>query len=226
MTCAVQMAQFVADMASSPWTACADLEPWVLVSQVAERVLQRLPLLSRDDYDITGDVAVHRSATVEGGAVLKGPLIVGPRCWVASGAYLRGGNWIADDCIIGPGSELKSSFVFAHTKLAHFNFVGDSILGAGVNLEAGSIVCNHRNERADKQIFVVRDGALHDTGVSKFGALIGDGCRIGANAVIAPGALLLARTVVARTQLIDQEAQVRPQQMPVDAGPAPASVSR
>jgi bifunctional N-acetylglucosamine-1-phosphate-uridyltransferase/glucosamine-1-phosphate-acetyltransferase GlmU-like protein len=209
MTQAVSVARYVADMASTPWAACADLEPWLLVSQVAERVLQRLQQLQRDEYNLTADVAVHRSATIEGGAVLKGPLIVGARCWVASGATLRGGNWIAEDCTFGPGTELKSSFIFAGTKLAHFNFVGDSILGAGVNLEAGSIICNHRNERADKQIFVVRDGALHATGVSKFGALVGDRCRIGANAVVAPGALLAAGTVVARTQLIDQEAQAR-----------------
>jgi len=209
MTQAVSVAQYVADVASTPWAACADFEPWLLVSQVAERVLQRLSLLPRDEYNLTADVAVHRSATIEAGAVLKGPLIVGARCWVASGAYLRGGNWIAEDCTVGPGAELKSSFVFAGTKLAHFNFVGDSILGADVNLEAGSIICNHRNERADKQIFVVRDRALHATGVSKFGALVGDRCRIGANAVVAPGALLAAGTVVARTQLIDQEEQAR-----------------
>ena len=103
--------------------------------------------------------------------------------------------------------ELKSSFVFAGTALAHFNFVGDSVVGAGVNMEAGSIVCNHRNERADKQIFVRsgKGGALQGTGCEKFGALIGDGARIGANAVIAPGALLRAGQVVVRASLLDQE---------------------
>jgi bifunctional UDP-N-acetylglucosamine pyrophosphorylase / glucosamine-1-phosphate N-acetyltransferase len=209
MSSVVSLAQHVADLASTPWAPCSELEPWVLVSQVAQRVQQQLPQLSRDEYLGSGDVAVHRSAMIEAGAVLKGPLIVGPRCWVASGAYLRGGNWMAQDCIVGPGAELKSSLVFAGTRLAHFNFVGDSILGAGVNLEAGSIVCNHRNERFDRQIFVVCNGTLHATGVSKFGALIGDHCRIGANAVIAPGALLAAGTVVARTQLVDQEALAR-----------------
>lgn len=165
-------------------------------------------LLGRIDlsaFTVTDEVAVHGSATVERGAVLKGPLIVGAGCFVAAGAYLRGGNWIAERCIVGPGTELKSSFVFADTKLAHFNFVGDAILGTDVNLEAGSIVCNFRNERADKEIQVRLGHTLQRTGVQKFGAVIGDHCRIGANAVIAPGAWLLPGTVVQRATLRDDE---------------------
>ena len=151
-------------------------------------------------------MAVHRSATVEAGAVLKGQLVIGAGSFVAAGAYLRGGCWIDADCIVGPGAELKSSFMFRGSKLAHFNFVGDSVLGSDVNLEAGSIVCNYRNERADHEVHVRVAGSLLATGRDKFGALIGDGCRIGANAVLAPGALLMPGTVVARRQLFDAEA--------------------
>lgn len=147
---------------------------------------------------------------VEQGAVLKSPLILGPRCFVAAGAYLRGGNWVESDCIFGPGAELKSSFVFPHSKLAHFNFVGDSILGEGVNLEAGSIICNYRNERADKQIYIRTEAGLLGTAADKFGALVGDGTKVGANAVIAPGALLAAGTIVRRTDLLDQEMEFNP----------------
>ncbi|BEV16646.1 hypothetical protein HBDW_34340 [Herbaspirillum sp. DW155] len=71
----------------------------------------------------------------------------------------------------------------------------------------GSILCNHRNERSDKTVLVRLDGALVSTGVDKFGALVGDACRLGANSVIAPGALLAAGTVVARASLWDDEAQ-------------------
>jgi len=102
--------------------------------------------------------------------------------------------------------------VFGGTALAHLNFVGDSVVGAGVNMEAGSVVCNHRNERSDKQIFVRsgQGGALQGTGCEKFGALIGDGVRIGANAVIAPGALLLPGSVIGRASLLDQEVPDEP----------------
>jgi len=106
----------------------------------------------------------------------------------------------------GPGAELKTSFVFSGTKLAHFNFVGDSILGSGVNLEAGSIVCNYRNEREDKEIRVRMGSDLHRTGCNKFGALIGDQSRVGANAVVAPGALLLPESIIRRGQVYDAEA--------------------
>ena len=83
---------------------------------------------------------------------------------------MRGGNWVDANCIIGPGAELKASFVFAGSKLAHFNFVGDSILGEGVNLEAGSIIANYRNERFDKEVRVRFSGNVAGTGVTKFGA--------------------------------------------------------
>lgn len=204
---AIDLGDYIAGIAASVLAPWAGSLPWELPPRAPDIVRQLLAVLPAAEYAIDGDVAVHRSATVEPGAVLKGPLVVGPGCFVAAGAYLRGGNWLDARCSIGPGVELKSSFVFAGTALAHFNFVGDSVLGAGVNMEAGSIVCNHRNERAAKEIFVrsSQDGALQPTGCEKFGALVGDGARIGANAVIAPGALLRPGRVVGRASLIDPE---------------------
>jgi bifunctional N-acetylglucosamine-1-phosphate-uridyltransferase/glucosamine-1-phosphate-acetyltransferase GlmU-like protein len=195
---------YIANVASSPLAEHRQASPWWLTTN-ADAVVRALLLTLGDDYRLDGEVAIHQTATVEAGATLKGPLVVGPRNFIANGAYLRGGCWLDADVIIGPGAELKTSFVFAGSKLAHFNFVGDSVLGARVNLEAGSIVCNYRNERADKQVRVRLDGALHGTGVTKFGALIGDEGRIGANAVLAPGALLTPGSVVPRAALLDQE---------------------
>lgn len=204
MTHLIPIEAHIASVASSPLAAHRGASPWWLTTHAEAVVRALLPALG-DDYAVDGEIAIHRSATVEAGATLKGPLVVGPRNFIATGAYLRGGCWLDADVIIGPGAELKTSFVFAGSKLAHFNFVGDSVLGARVNLEAGSIVCNYRNERADKQVRVRVGGALHDTGVTKFGALIGDDGRIGANAVLAPGALLAPGSVVGRTALLDQE---------------------
>lgn len=202
----VHLRDFIASFEVSPLAPWASLSPWELTAQ-SESVVQRLlVVLPAAEFNFAGDVAVHHTATVEAGAVLKGPLIVGPHCFVASGAYLRGGNWVAEHCTFGPGAELKSSFVFPGTKLAHFNFVGDSVLGTDVNLEAGSIICNYRNERADKEVLVRVGGELWQTGCSKFGAVVGDHARIGANAVVAPGALLQSSTVVLRGSLRDDEA--------------------
>ncbi|QEU03579.1 DapH/DapD/GlmU-related protein [Pseudomonas oryzihabitans] len=141
---------------------------------------------------------------VEAGAVLKGPVIIGPGTLVAAGAYLRGGVHLGAHCVVGPACELKSSLLLDGSKLAHFNFVGDSLIGSGVNLEAGAIVANYRNE-SDGAVIRIRHGdRVIETGVIKFGALIGDNCRLGANAVIAPGALLSPGTRVARLELVDQ----------------------
>lgn len=201
----LQLHRFITSFADSPLARWEDLEPWEITSRTALFVRELLAQLPTEEFLISGDIALHRSAVVEAGAILKGPLILGARGFVAAGAYLRGGNWIAEDCAIGPGAELKSSFLFQGTRLAHFNFVGDSILGADVNLEAGSIVCNHRNERSDREVLVRLGKALHRTGCEKFGALVGDGSRLGANAVVAPGALLPPHTIIPRAALRDQE---------------------
>jgi NDP-sugar pyrophosphorylase family protein len=201
----IHLSNYIARFASSPLARWTNLAPWQLTSQSSELVRQLLADLPAREFIIAEEVAIHRSATVESGAILKGPLILGAECFVAAGAYLRGGSWVAENCIFGPGAELKSSFVFAGTKLAHFNFVGDSLLGERVNLEAGSIICNYRNEREVKEVLVRLGSELHRTGSTKFGALVGDGSRVGANSVIAPGALLLPDTVIRRTELCDQE---------------------
>lgn len=202
----LKISRYIGSFARSPLGRWRDLQPWELTARVPALVRELLVILPMEEFSVADEIAVHRSAIVEAGAVLKGPLILGAGCFVADGAYLRGGNWVAEGCTIGPGSELKSSFLFAGTRLAHFNFVGDSILGADVNLEAGSILCNYRNERTDREILVRAMGALIPTGCEKFGALVGDGSRIGANAVVAPGGLLLPGTVVPRTALWDPEA--------------------
>lgn len=193
----------------APWSQCS---PWVLTSQADAIVRKLLDGLSATEYRISDGVAVHRNAVVESGALLKAPLILGPDTFVAAGAYLRGGNWLGAGCSLGPGSELKSSFLLAGTRLAHFNFVGDSVLGEDVNLEAGSIVCNYRNERQDKAIRVRVQGHWQATGCSKFGALIGSHARIGANAVLAPGSVLPAGAIVRRASLHDDDPD------PVSAG--------
>lgn len=198
----VRITDYIHAIAQSSLADWAELAPWQLTRESAARVRVLLARLGAG-YHLEGDIALHHTAHVEPGAVLKGPLIIGPHCFIAAGAYLRDGNWLGSHCIIGPGAELKSSFIFDGSKLAHFNFVGDSVLGQDVNLEAGSIVCNYRNERADKTVYVRVGEQLHSTGLEKFGGLLGDHTRIGANAVLAPGAVLMAHTVIPRMTLHD-----------------------
>ena len=204
----IRLTEYIAGFHQSPLAPWAELAPWELAIQAPVIVRQLLGQLPPDDYVIHDEIAIHRTAIVEPGALLKPPLIIGAHCFIASGSLLRGGCWLDEHCIIGPGAELKTSFVFSASKLAHFNFVGDSVLGHGINLEAGSIVANYRNERDDKEVQVRIDGVLQRTGCDKFGALLGDQCRIGANAVLAPGSVLKPARVVGRGQLFDAEASV------------------
>ncbi|WP_354229259.1 LpxA family transferase [Bradyrhizobium sp. F1.4.3] len=174
------------------------------LTERADSIVEELQARLDADYRVRDGVAVHVTACVEAGATIKGPAIIGPRCYVAARSLIRGGGWLEAECALGPGGELKATFLFRGSKLAHFNFVGESIIGCGVNLEAGSIIANHRNEWPGRTITFVHKGERVDTGKSKFGAVVGDGVKIRANAVIAPGAVLFAGTVVERLSLVDQ----------------------
>jgi bifunctional N-acetylglucosamine-1-phosphate-uridyltransferase/glucosamine-1-phosphate-acetyltransferase GlmU-like protein len=200
------IAEFIAAWAALGLAADA---PWGITQDCETHVRSLLARLG-PGYRREGDCAIHETAVVEPGAVLKGAIIVGPEALVAAGAYLRGGVYLGHRCIVGPSCEVKSSFMLDGSKLAHFNFVGDSLLGHQVNVEAGAIIANYRNELDGAAIRIAWAGGVLDTGVNKFGALVGDGCKVGANAVIAPGALLRPGTRVPRLGLVDQYAQACP----------------
>jgi len=198
----MRISDFAGRMGQTLLGAYATFAPWEVTSQLEAIIGDAIAGLA-PGYRVSGLQAVHQSATIEEGAKLKGPLIIGPQCLVACAAYLRGGVFMDEDCRVGPGGELKSTIMLLASSLAHLNFVGDSILGAGVNLEAGAVIANYRNERPDKRIQFNYCGARIDTGVDKFGAMVGDRVRIGANAVIAPGAALDIGTIVPRLSLVD-----------------------
>lgn len=199
----IKVADFIDGASATPLADLVARPPWDW-TQNAEAIVRRLMGQLGPDYRGIEGAAIHGSATIELGAVIKGPAVIGPDCYIAANSLIRGGCWLDARCTLGPGVELKSSFAFAGAKLAHLNFVGDSVLGADVNLEAGAMIANYRNEWTDKRIRFRLDGNLIDTGVEKFGALIGDHARLGANAVIAPGAVIAAGTIVPRLSLVDQ----------------------
>jgi len=184
----------------------ADLQeeaPWDL-TQAAELIISKRIKTLNGDYKIQNNVAIHKDAIVEEHVIFKGPVIVSPGCFIGAHAYLRNGVFLSDKVSIGPGCEIKSSLVFSNSALAHFNFVGDSILGSFVNMEAGAVIANHYNERKDKSITIVVNGQPVETGQTKFGALIGDHVKIGANAVLSPGTILSMNSVVKRLELVEQ----------------------
>ena len=177
--------------------------PWNIVAAVQNTIQQKIKSLSAD-FKIKQDVAIHKKAQIEENVTLKGPIIVSNGCFIGAHAYMRGGVYLGEKSIVGPGCEVKSSLIMSGSALAHFNFVGDSLIGSYVNMEAGSIIANHYNERLDKTIYVMLNKKKTKIEVTKFGALVGDHSKIGANAVLSPGTILLPESIVKRLELVEQ----------------------
>jgi NDP-sugar pyrophosphorylase family protein len=195
--------RFVADLSRLPFTL-PDGPCWEVIGQIQSLVRDALRGVGADYWLLGPGIAVHRSATIASSAELTGPVILGPDCRVGSCAIIRGGVWADRNVTIGPHAEVKSSLLLARSAAAHRNYIGDSVVGAEVNLEAGVVLANHYNERQDRTISVLHDGNAVPTGLVKFGAILGDGCRVGANSVTSPGTLLGRGTVVPRLTLVDQ----------------------
>lgn len=179
------------------------IQPWEITANLEDIISRHLSELS-EDFRIENNVAVHKTAIIEQGVILKGSMIISENCFIGANAYLRGPIYLGTSVKIGPNSEVKQSMVFNNSTIAHFNYVGNSILGQNVNLEAGSICANHYNERPNKNIFVSWFGQLIDTKTEKFGSLVGDNSKIGANAVLSPGTILEKNSIVKRLELVQQ----------------------
>lgn len=177
--------------------------PWEIISDVKSLIEKAMAELD-DNYTIDNGIAIHKTVIIESGVTLKSPVIISENCFIGANAYFREGVFLDKNVKIGPGCEIKSTIVCADTAIAHFNYVGNSIIGRQVNFEAGAIAANHYNERKSKEIRVKFKGKIINTGVSKFGALVGDGSKIGANAVLSPGTLLEKNTTVKRLELVEQ----------------------
>ena len=138
---------------------------------------------------LLGDIHIGEGTVVEAGAHVRGPAIIGRNCHIRAGAYCRGYALIGDDCIVGNSSELKNTMMLNGSAAPHYNYCGDSVLGGGANLGAGTKLSNYKIA-ADKTVRLVHDGQVIDTGLDKFGAILGDGCATGCNSVLNPGTVL------------------------------------
>lgn len=140
------------------------------------------------------EIEIREGCVIESGAFLAGPTILGKNTTIRHGAYIRGGVITGSGCIIGHASEVKSSIFLNDAKAAHFAYVGDSILGNGVNLGAGTKISNLKITNAE--IVIRTEGKEFQTGLRKFGAILGDDVQTGCNSVLNPGAMLGAQCMV------------------------------
>jgi len=133
-------------------------------------------------------VFIGEGTVVEDGAMIKGPAIIGRNCQIRHNAYIREFVVIGDGCIIGNACEIRHSLLFNEAIVPHLNYVGDSILGHQAHLGAGAKISNYK--LIPENVSVEMDGKPVDTGLRKFGALVGDRAEIGCNAVLNPGSII------------------------------------
>ena len=139
-------------------------------------------------------ISIGKGTVIEPGVLIIGPCIIGKNCTIHHGAYLRAHLIIGDECTIGHCSELKHSILLDGAKVTHFVYVGDSIIGSNVNLSAGVKCANLRLDRKEIQVQAMETN-FTQTGLQKFGAIVGDDVQIGCNCVLNPGTLIQKRAV-------------------------------
>jgi len=171
---------------------CPDA-PWALLGEALDEVLEQLPSESiasplHPEVHLAGDrIVIGKGSRIAPGATLEGPLFIGSDVDIRAGAYLRGGVWIGDGCTVGANTEVKRSILLPKAKAPHLNYVGDSILGEGVNLGAGTVLSNFRQDGLE--ISIGGSGGIA-SGRRKLGAILGDGVKTGCNSVLHPGVVL------------------------------------
>lgn len=176
--------------------------PWNALVEIKSFILALGKTLDTERYDeIKENVWVAKSANVFDSAYIGAPCIIGENTEVRHCAFIRGSVLIGDNCVIGNSTEIKNSIIFDNVQIPHYNYVGDSVLGYKSHLGAGAVTSN---VKSDKTLVTVKtDTEKIQTGLRKFGAMVGDFTEVGCNSVLCPG------TVVGRNCTVYPLSRVR-----------------
>lgn len=163
--------------------------PWEVLSKIGDFIVKLGNTLPESEYEKRGEnVWVAKSAKVFDSAYINGPCIIGKDAEVRHCAFIRGNAIIGEGAVVGNSTELKNAVLFNRVQVPHYNYVGDSVLGFKSHMGAGSI-CS--NVKSDKKLVVVKDGDEKiETGIKKFGAMLGDHVEVGCGSVLNPGTVI------------------------------------
>ncbi len=163
--------------------------PWEVLPEIGDFIVKLGKTLSPKEYDYQeGDIWIAKSAKVAQTACINGPVIIGKDAEVRHCAFIRGKAIIGEGAVVGNSTELKNAVLFNKVQVPHYNYVGDAVLGYKSHMGAGSI-CS--NVKSDKKLVVVKDGEERvETGLKKFGAMLGDNVEVGCGSVLNPGTVI------------------------------------
>ena len=162
--------------------------PWQALSGIKNLITELGSQLGEEYTEVSPMVWVHKTATVAPTAYLGAPCIIGANSEVRHCAFIRGSALVGEKCVVGNSTELKNVILFDNVQVPHYNYVGDSILGYKAHMGAGSVTSN---VKSDRTLVAVRCGDEKiDTGLKKFGAMLGDGVEVGCNSVLNPGTVV------------------------------------
>lgn len=163
--------------------------PWLALKGIGEAVLCLGEKLPKEEYEkLSPTVWIHKTAKIAPTAFIGKNVIIGEQTEVRQGAFIRSNAIIGKSCVIGNSTEVKNAIIFDEVQIPHFNYVGDSILGCKAHLGAGAVTSNVKSDKTN--VTVLCDGERINTGLRKFGAMIGDNAEIGCNCVLNPGTVI------------------------------------
>ena len=163
--------------------------PWEVLPEIGAFIVKLGETLDPQEYDCKdGNIWIAKSAKVAPTACINGPAIIGKEAEVRHCAFIRGNAIVGKGAVVGNSTELKNVILFNKVQVPHYNYVGDSILGFKAHMGAGSITSN---VKSDKTLVVVKNGEEKmETGLKKFGAMLGDHVEVGCNSVLNPGTVI------------------------------------
>lgn len=163
--------------------------PWEVLPKIKKFIIELGNQLNKDEYEQKGEnIWIAKTAKVAPTAYINGPAIIGKNAEIRHCAFIRGNAIIGEGAVVGNSTELKNVILFNKVQVPHYNYVGDSILGYKSHMGAGSITSN---VKSDKKLVVVKNGdAKIETGLKKFGAMIGDNVEVGCGSILNPGSVI------------------------------------